>query len=144
MGKRKVLANMRDAYREYSRQGLAKGQADVAHRFTKSPSGGGIGYVSSACKDDGYNVGLSSLTGGYRFQDKNKDNVQDSTPFNRDLIVTVHEMGHNMGSGHTFDTSAYNPPIDQCVTASGTRNSGRLCVRGTLMSYCHLCTPPWG
>jgi len=119
-------------------------KADIAHLFT-GIRGGGLAYVGTACRTSGgYNTGVSSLQGGWRSQDNDNDNVQDSTSFNWDLIVTAHEMGHNVGSGHTFDTASYNPPIDRCYSDSGATRDKSKCVRGTVMSYCHLCATPSG
>jgi len=118
-------------------------RADIAHLFT-GIRGGGLAYVGTACNTQGYNTGVSALQGGWRSQDNDNDNVQDSTSFNWDLIVTAHEMGHNIGSGHTFDVNSYDPPIDSCYSSSGPTSNAQQCVRGSVMSYCHLCSPATG
>ena len=28
--------------------------------------------------------------------------------------MVSHEIGHSLGSGHTFDAGAYSPPVDTC------------------------------
>ena len=95
--------------------------------------------MGSACNIAGFNTGVSSLRGNYM---ANVDSTgrQVASSANWDMIVTAHELGHNVGSGHTF--SSYSPPIDQCIdsatNAPVSRNSAQ-CVRGTVMSYCHLC-----
>merc|ERR1740117_604920 len=107
--------------------------ADIAHLFTGLVEGG-LAYVGTACNNQGYNTGVSSIRGTWQ-------NSLEANAYNWDVIVTAHEMGHNVGSGHTHDSSSYNPTIDSCVSSSGqtaSRGSAQ-CVRGTIMSYCHLC-----
>lgn len=105
--------------------------ADIAHLFTGKVEGG-LAYVSTACDNRGYNTGVSSIRGTWK-------NTLDPSAYNWDLIVTSHELGHNVGSGHTH--SAYSPPVDQCVDSNGNAaaRGSSACVRGTIMSYCHLC-----
>jgi hypothetical protein len=57
--------------------------------------------------------------------------------FTWDFVVVAHELGHNFGSLHTQD---YCPPLDRCYASlfQGC-NPFSVCMRGTLMSYCHTC-----
>ena len=58
-----------------------------------------------------------------------------------DIMVTAHELGHNVGSPHTHD---YCPtPPDQCAPSGyfGSCQTAQVCVsNGTIMSYCHTCS----
>merc|ERR1712086_1072089 len=116
---------------------------DVAHLFTGIEEGG-LAYLGTVCSgSSGYNTGVSSIRGKWKGE-------QQPSAYNWDLIVTAHELGHNMGSGHSH---SYNPPIDQCVSCAGAApgescggaaakpvsSSDPKCVQGTVMSYCHLC-----
>jgi len=117
---------------------------DVAHLMTGIQEGG-VAYVGTVCRA-GYNVGVSSLRGQWR------GSTSGSSAYMWDLEVTAHELGHNFGSGHSHD---YDPPIDECVscregfTAEQCKSGGGAvgpvsrsdarCVKGTVMSYCHLC-----
>jgi hypothetical protein len=107
--------------------------ADIAHLFTGIVEGG-LAYVGTACNNAGYNTGVSSIRGTWQ-------GSTEASAYNWDLIVTAHEMGHNVGSGHTHDESSYNPTVDNCIDSSGNivaRTSAE-CVTGSIMSYCHLC-----
>ncbi len=77
---------------------------------------GGVAWLNAACTDYGYCV--CGYTIG-AFADPSQ-----SLGANWDVVVTAHELGHNLGTSHTH---AYG--IDAC--ASGTVE------RGTIMSYCH-------
>ncbi len=99
----------------------------LVHMFSgrRDTGYGGIAYVAGACS--GFAFGISAfMLGGF------PSPVDGPDLGNWDLVVVSHEMGHNMGTGHTH--SAYSPPIDSC--ASG------IWSRGTIMSYCH--TVPGG
>jgi hypothetical protein len=39
------------------------------------------------------------------------ENVDSNVLF--DFFIFIHEVGHSLGSGHTFDEE-YNPPVDAC------------------------------
>jgi hypothetical protein len=78
---------------------------------------GGVASLNSVCTSGGYSVAgyiLGSIV-----------DWQSPAFGNWDLIVTAHELGHNVGTWHTHDYG-----IDSC--ASGTVS------RGTIMSYCHI------
>jgi len=117
---------------------------DVAHLFTGSGSGG-LAAKGSVCQKKDNNGGVSTIFGKWKGE-------STSSASNWDLIVSLHEIGHNLGSPHTH---SYNPPLDNCVAcaagvakAKGTcggsdakpvARTDKRCVRGTIMSYCHLC-----
>lgn len=78
---------------------------------------GGVAWLNAACQDHGYSVS------GYMigsFADATATN-----PGNWDIIVSTHEIGHNLGTYHTHDYG-----IDTCASGG--------VQRGTIMSYCHV------
>jgi len=124
------LGAFKDAYTGV--EGTEK-DADIAHLFTGIVEGG-LAYVGTACNNQGYNTGVSSIRGTWQ-------GSLEANAYNWDVIVTAHEMGHNVGSGHTHDVSSYSPTIDSCISSSGATAAygSDECERGTIMSYCHLC-----
>jgi len=117
---------------------------DVTHLFTGSGSGG-LAAKGSACQYTDNNGAVSTIFGKWKGE-------STSSASNWDLIVALHETGHNVGSPHTH---SYNPPLDNCVAcdpgvaerkgtcggsdAKPVPRGDRRCVTGTIMSYCHLC-----
>ncbi len=102
-------------------------QRNAAHLLSGRPLGGGCAYLSSLCDASAYGVS-ADLVGGF------PNPVQDNHPGNWDVIVVAHELGHNFGSGHTHEVSAYNPIIDGCGNGDCSQ-----AAQGTIMSYCHQC-----
>lgn len=107
--------------------------------------GGGIAFIDSICdKQWGYGV-TSDVSGSL-------NNLNELVMF--DFFIVTHEVGHSLGSGHTFDAGAYDPPVDKCgactvkeqsefpgaVRESGTVIEGLpLEHSATIMSYCNFC-----
>ena len=103
--------------------------------------GGGIAFIDSICdKQWGYGV-TSDISG-------NLNDINDLVIF--DFFIVTHEIGHSLGSGHTFD--GYDPPVDVCGActvkpqADGGGEATRNTVAGlplpnsaTVMSYCNFC-----
>jgi len=131
----------------YKNKMYGKEKYDVGHLFTGIREGG-LAYVGTVCAGSrGVNTGVSSIQGTWK-----NDGYKSKSSYNWDLIVSAHELGHNMGSGHSHDYGGSLGPIDECVACpKGTtgscggsaakpvsRNDAR-CVVGTIMSYCHLC-----
>jgi len=104
--------------------------------------GGGIAFIDSICDTQwGYGV-TSDISGSLA-------NIDELVLF--DFFIVTHEIGHSLGSGHTFD--AYDPPVDVCGACTvgtsqegGGRDDGKVEIEGlprknaaTLMSYCNFC-----
>ncbi len=135
-----------------------------AHFLSGYSSGGGIAWRPSMCRPGfmynhggacpglmpnndlyGGSYGYSgAITGG--FDINNPQSVWD-------IIVVMHENGHNMGSRHThcyanIPDSGHPDPIDRCYGSEGGCYSGSTSLPagcpgpgsycGTIMSYCHL------
>jgi len=101
--------------------------------------GGGIAFIDSVC-DNKWGYGVTSDISG------SLQKLDELVLF--DFFIFTHEIGHSLGSGHTFD--GYEPPVDACGACTitpqqgGTRNGAS--VQGlprknsaTLMSYCNFC-----
>jgi len=100
-------ANMGAVHRDVAQ--FTSGRRDLAF--------GGIAFLNALCESFGY--GLSGYILGY-FPDPTRP-----SPYQWDIGVTAHELGHNCGTGHTQDYG-----IDTCQDPNTTPQ------RGTIMSYC--------
>lgn len=100
----------------------------VTHMLTTlcGPAGG-IAYLGVLCNlSTGYSVsGCLNRSFPYPLVNNNSGNW--------DVVVAAHELGHNFGAPHTHETS---PLIDGCGNGDCT-----LAAQGTIMSYCHTCSP---
>ena len=104
--------------------------ADLAHFLSGASLGGGIAYVDVLCNQNyGFSVS-GNVHGAINW------GTWNGTPssLNWDFVVCSHELGHNFSAQHTHD---YCPPLDECQP---TCWGAPTCGRGTLMSYCHLCS----
>lgn len=99
-------------------------QRDLAHLVVQRIRGGGIAYLGAMCTSFGYGVS-TGMNGAFPYP------LEDNNRNNWDLMVVAHELGHNFGTGHTFED--YNPRIDNCPIDCNING------QGTIMSYCHLC-----
>merc|ERR1711988_422244 len=70
---------------------------DMAHLFTGSGSGG-LAALGTACNSGDNNGGVSTIFGTWECQNGPCTGISST---NWDLIVSLHEMGHNVGSPHT-------------------------------------------
>lgn len=104
--------------------------ADLAHFLSGAQLGGGSAYADTLCDPHfGYAVS-ADLRGNLNWSTW----TGQSSTSTWDFVVVAHEIGHGFGAFHTHD---YCPPIDRCASNCTT---GTVCTRGTLMSYCHLCS----
>lgn len=101
-------------------------EADLHHALLGANLGGGIAFLGTVC-NTGFGFGISANMAG-TYGGPGAEIVWD-------LVVFMHELGHNFGTSHTHD---YQPQVDGC----GTGTCGALPIpgAGTIMSYCHLCS----
>ncbi|KAL7507478.1 hypothetical protein ACHAXN_004659 [Cyclotella atomus] len=105
---------------------------DLQHALLGRELGGGIAYIGTLCNSD-YGFGLTSgIMGDFKSLDQRVV---------WDLKAFMHEMGHSFSSGHTHDTSYYQPAIDTCGTTCPSTAGVKW---ATLMSYCHACSGDYG
>ena len=107
-----MLVTPRDATILLSSRALGGGRA------------GGIGALACDRPEVSYAV-CGSLAGDFPYP------ANDYQANNWDIYVFIHELGHLLDALHTHD---YDPPLDTCFTERGAPQ------RGTVMSYCHLCS----
>ncbi len=118
---------------------------DLAHFITTRSIGGGRAYLDQLCGDSPYAVSGSMST-----------SVTPVPTYSWSIMVFTHEMGHNLGSGHTHSclwNAGGNTQIDDCgniwwandgdpgTSPASCYNAASQIVPangGTIMSYCHL------
>lgn len=118
---------------------------DVATLFTtKYGSMGGVAWLSTLCNS----YYAPDSAGPYSFCNINNTTgltVASFPTYSWDVMVSAHELGHNLGSPHTH-RCCWNPParntvIDICQTKEGSCPNPSVWYPaggGTIMSYCHL------
>ena len=112
--------------RSHWRSQMSDVDRDLVHLLSGDSLGGGVAWLSTLCNVDyGYAVS-GNLNGSFPMP------VIDNSNQNWDLMVVSHELGHNLGSGHTHE--AYNPVVDGCGNGDCSNSQDT-----TIMSYCHLC-----
>lgn len=103
---------------------------------------GGVAYLDTVCNNSGFNIGYSNVFGDFN----------EFPTYSWDVYVLSHEIGHNLGSGHTHSCLWSNGTVDDCgnlaFAQSGQTPEGAACWNesnpkipsggGSIMSYCHL------
>lgn len=116
--------------------GFMAGQPrDLTAMLSTRGLGGGVAWLGTACNADyGFSVS-ANLAGSFPYP------IVDNSGSNWDIIVTSHELGHNVGTPHTHDFCP--TPADSCAPSGyfGSCQTAQVCTSaGTIMSYCHLCS----
>jgi hypothetical protein len=107
---------------------------DLAHLLGYG-GGGGVAYLDVLCNKY-WGVAYSGITGSF----------QNVPTYSWSVMVTTHELGHNLGSPHTHSCTwnGNNTRIDNCGGNAGypegncNSNPADPPQGGTVMSYCHL------
>lgn len=127
----------------------------AAHFVSGKALGGGVAYVGTLCQSytapgASNDYGLSaSLSGNFSW---NGDPGSDPAAVVWDIVVVLHEIGHNFNSPHSHDycgIGGSTQPIDRCYDSQtcGAATGLPSCSSptphfsggaGTIMSYCHL------
>ena len=136
----------------------------IAHMLSGKSLGGGIAYLSVLCENytsergASEDYGLSaSLSGSFNWDG---DQAHNPSAVVWDVMVVLHEIGHNFSSPHSHDYCGYggsSQPIDQCWDGclGDTANALPSCSAtpaafrsgsgaGTIMSYCHQLSGSYG
>ncbi len=137
-------ANLNDSYDILIKFGARKQDnftGNLAHLLSTGHNGqlGGIAWIRTLCTS--YNASDSS--GRYGFSNIDPD-FNNFPTYSWTVNVVTHELGHNVGSYHTFachwpingqirgiDTCVITPENSPCAGTTRARS-------GTIMSYCHL------
>jgi len=123
-----LLFEFRDAW-----AGNIPNGAHIAAFLSGASLGGGVAWLDVLCNQNyGFSVS-GNINGGVTFPVTQGSNTWDFMVFN-------HEVGHNVGTGHTHD---YCPPLDECAPSGyfgQCQNQQNCTSSGTIMSYCHLCS----
>lgn len=125
--------------------------ADLAHLVTTRYGGsmGGIAWLDVLCDTYFFYAPQNYHTGPYAFSNIYGNETAGTFPtYTWNVECMTHEMGHNLGSPHTHNCTAWvGGPIDGCAPtanpgyAEGSCATGPVpssAVKGTIMSYCHL------
>lgn len=106
-------------FQQYWNANMQQVTRDTAQFFSgrRNLPAGGVAYLPGLCGNSAYSWAGYAL--GF-FVDPNIPHI-----YNRDVMVTAHEIGHNCGTPHTHDLG-----LDTCD------NENTPPRRGTIMSYC--------
>jgi len=117
----------------------AQGNSQTGNGTFVAGIANGIDAICSGSVSNAYSVsGISRYT------------ALPTTSYVNDVVTCAHEIGHNIGSFHTHNCSAWKPALDSCLS-SGVAYQGKqsysseTCnvgaprpVPGSIMSYCDL------
>ncbi len=127
--------NQLTEFRNWWQANMGAQSRDLAAFISTRGLGGGVAWLSVACNQTwGYSVS-GNLAGSFPYP------LVDNDGANWDIIVTAHEIGHNVGTTHTHNFCPV--PGDSCAPSGyfGQCQAEQLCTSaGTIMSYCHLCS----
>ncbi|MFZ4722667.1 MAG: M12 family metallo-peptidase [Phycisphaerales bacterium] len=119
-------------FRTYWNTNMRTTPRSLATLLSARGLGGGVAWLSQVCAStsgSGYGYSVSAdLNGTFPYP------LASQNSGNWDIIVTSHEIGHNMSAQHTHDLG-----VDDCYTSSGLGACTQR-LQGTVMSYCHLCS----
>lgn len=110
--------------------------ANLAMLLSNAPYGG-VAWLNTLCQSgDYYRHSYCGSIASY-------ENVLPITSYSWPVMVTSHEVGHNLGSPHTHACAwnGNNTAIDGCGPAAGYSEGCTAALPtggGTVMSYCHL------
>ena len=125
-------SNQLTEFRTYWNTNMRTTPRSLATLLSGRNLGGGVAWLGQTCAStagSGYGYSVSAnLNGSFPYP------LASQNGGNWDIIVTSHEIGHNMNASHTHDLG-----VDDCYTASGLGACTQR-LQGTVMSYCHLCT----
>lgn len=116
-------------FRDYWEANMEDLPRDLAHFLSGRNLGGGVAFLNGLCDTTNDDYGLSANLTGYFPVPLEIDGASQ----NWDIMVVSHELGHNFGSPHTHN---YDPPLDGCGLGDCSD-----AINGTIMSYCHQCSP---
>lgn len=122
------IETMLRGFRNYRIQsGLLDQNISLAHLFTGNrpiDEPVGLAWIDTACRTDGYDVGLS-------------------TPYQHDILLTAHEIAHNLGALHDTETAcaASTDKVMWPYISAGTSQQFSSCtvetVKRRLANSCH-------
>lgn len=141
-------------FQDHWNANMAHVQRTAAHFLSGKNLGGGVAYVGTLCQGhdrpgSSNDYGLSAnISGGFSW---NGSPASDPAAVVWDVIVVLHELGHNFNSPHAHDycgLGGSNQPIDHCYPSQscGAATGVPSCSSptphfsggaGTIMSYCH-------
>ena len=120
-------------FRDHWTANMTSEPRDLAAMLSGRGLGGGVAWLRAACGSYGYSVS-ANLAGSFPYP------LVNNAGGNWDIMVTAHEIGHNVGAPHTHNHCP--EPADRCAPSGyfGQCQAEQVCTpSGTIMSYCHLC-----